>query len=322
MGHDKELVVLSGNAHKKLAENICKCISKMHGYRNFQLGDAVVTRFSDLETKIEKIPNVRGADVFIIQPTCSPANENIMELLLLIDAVRRSSARRITAVIPYYGYARQDRKLESRVPISAKLVANLITAAGAKRVLTIDLHAGQIQGFFDIPVDNLFASEVILDYIKENYTEDLVIVSPDVGGAERARAYAKRLNAKIAIIDKRRPEAGKSEVMNIVGEVSGMTAILIDDMIDTAGTMCKAAKALIENGARKVLAGASHAVLSGEAIENINGSAIEKVIITDTEPLGNKMQLCPKLLQLSIAPLLADAIVRIYEEDSVSALFI
>jgi ribose-phosphate pyrophosphokinase len=322
MQGEKKLVVLSGNAHKKLAADISAYIGKLHGYRDFKLGNAVVTRFSDQETKIDKIPNVRGDDVFIIQPTCTSANENLMELLVLIDAVRRSSAKRITAVIPYYGYARQDRKLESRVPISAKLVANLLTAAGAKRILTIDLHAGQIQGFFDIPVDNLFASTVILDYINESYTDDIVIVSPDVGGAERARAYAKRLNAKIAIIDKRRPEAGKSEVMNIVGNVDGLVAILIDDMIDTAGTMCKAAKALIENGAKKVLAGASHPVLSGNAIANINESPIEKVLITDTIPLGSKMEECSKLFQLSIAPLLGEAIVRIFEEDSVSELFL
>jgi ribose-phosphate pyrophosphokinase len=321
MSGEKKLVVLSGNAHKKLAEDICAYINSLHGYRNFELGNAVVTKFSDQETKIDKIPNVRGDDVFIIQPTCTSANENLMELLILIDAVKRSSARRITAVMPYYGYSRQDRKVESRVPISAKLVADLLTAAGAKRVLTIDLHAGQIQGFFNIPVDNLFASKVILDYIKDSYTDDVVIVSPDVGGAERARAFAKQLNAKIAIIDKRRPEAGKSEVMNIVGNVNGLVAILIDDMIDTAGTICKAAKALVENGAKKVLAGATHAVLSGEAIIKLNESQIEKVIITDTIPLGEKKDLCPKLVQLSIAQLLGEAIVRIYEEDSVSELF-
>jgi ribose-phosphate pyrophosphokinase len=321
MGFDKKLVILSGNAHKKLAVDICDFIKTKHGYENFDLSEVEIGKFSDQETKVDGIPDVRGADVFIIQPTCTPANDYLMELFLIIDAVRRSSAKRITAVMPYYGYARQDRKVKPRVPISASLVAQLLTEAGAKRLLTMDLHAGQIQGFFKDPVDNLFGSKVILPYIKENFDNDLVIVSPDVGGVERARAYATRLNASLAIIDKRREEANKSEVMNIVGDVSGKTVITVDDMFDTAGTISNGAIALAEKGAKIIYAFATHPVLSGPALDRLNEAPIEKVVVTDTIPLGEKKAICPKLVELSIAPIFGEAIVNIFEEKSVSKSF-
>jgi ribose-phosphate pyrophosphokinase len=318
---EKKLVVMSGNAHKQLAIDICGYIKSKHTYHKFELSEVEVGKFSDQETKVDGMPDVRGADVFIIQPTCSPANDYLMELLFMIDAVRRSDAKRITAVIPYFGYARQDQKLKRRVPISASLVARLIAEAGPKRILTMDLHAGQIQGFFKDPVDNLFGSKVLLAYIKKNFKANFVIGSPDVGGGERARAYGTRLNAAIVILDKRRKEANKSEVMNVVGEVKGMDVILVDDMIDTAGTIKNAAIALIEKGASKVFACATHPVLSGPALERLNEAPIEKIIVTNTIPLGEKINHCPKIVQLSIAPLFGEAIVRIFEEDSVSEMF-
>ena len=267
--------------------------------------------------------NVRGADVFVIQSTCPPVNEYLMELLIIIDALRRASARRITAVMPYYGYARQDRKTAPRTPITAKLVANLLTVAGARRVLTMDLHAGQIQGFFDIPVDHLFAAPVLLDYIKDTFRdEELVIVSPDAGGVERARAYAKRLGAGIAIVDKRRLRPNESEVMHVVGEVKGKVAIILDDMVDTAGTMCQAAQALKDQGAKEVHGMATHPVLSGPALERINNSVLKSLVITDTIPLREEARNIKKIKVLSVAELLGEAIRRIHADDSVSSLFV
>jgi len=264
---------------------------------------------------------VRGTDAFVIQSTCPPVNDNIMKLLLIIDALKRASAGRITAVIPYYGYARQDRKVQPRVPISSKLVADLITAAGANRVLAVDLHAGQIQGFFNIPVDHLYASPVLLDYIRGRNFKDLVIVSPDAGGVERARAFAKRLQCSLAIVDKRREVANVSQVMNVIGDVKDRDTLLLDDMIDTAGTTTQAASALKEHGAHRVFAASTHALLSGPAIDRINSSVIEEVIVVNTIPLDSKKEKCSKLTVLSIAPLLAEAIKRIHEESSISSLF-
>jgi ribose-phosphate pyrophosphokinase len=267
--------------------------------------------------------NVRGTDVFVLQPTCMPINYNIMELLLIADALKRASAKRITAVMPYYGYARQDRKVQPRVPIAAKLVADLITAAGINRILTMDLHAAQIQGFFNIPVDNLYASPVLLDYVQEKYTtKKLVIVSPDAGGVERARAFAKMLQCSIAIVDKRREAANVSQIMNVIGEVEKKDTIILDDMIDTGGTIIQAADALIKKGARQVVAACTHAVLSGSAIEKVNNSAIKELIVTNTIPFDSKKEQCKKLTVLSIAPLLGEAIKRIHEESSVSSLFV
>jgi ribose-phosphate pyrophosphokinase len=284
------------------------------------LGEATIGRFSDGEIRLQIMQNVRGDDVFLVQPTCPPVNDHIMELLIMVDALARASARRITVVIPYYGYGRQDRKSEPRVPISAKLVANLITAAGADRVLAMDLHVGQIQGFFDIPVDHLYAMPVFLGYIRGKNLKDIVVVSPDAGGVERARAFAKRLNADLAIIDKRRPRANVADVMNVIGEVKGRTAILLDDMVDTAGTLCKDAEALKSFGATRVFAATSHGVLSGSAIELIDKSPIEELMITNSIPLKGKSS--PKVTVLSVAPLLAEAIKRIHEDQSVSQLFV
>ncbi|HMK64509.1 MAG TPA: ribose-phosphate pyrophosphokinase [Thermodesulfobacteriota bacterium] len=312
---DNQLKFFTGNSNPNLAEKICS-------YMGMPNGVIQVRRFSDGEIFVEIGENVRGKDIFVMQSTCSPVNDNLLELLIIIDALRRASARRITAVMPYYGYARQDRKVAPRVPISAKLVADLITTAGARRVLTMDLHAGQIQGFFNIPVDNLFAAPILLTYIKEHFQDNLVIVSPDVGGVERARAFAKRLNAQIAIIDKRRDRPNSSEVMNIVGEVKGATAVLLDDMVDTAGTLTKAAAALAEKGAKKVYGCATHAVLSGPALDLIMKSPLEQLVLTDTIPLKEKREICPKLKSVSIAPLLGEAIKRIHDEDSVSSLFV
>lgn len=306
--------LITGNAHRDLAARVSEHIG-------IPLTDTTVTSFSDGELMVQINENVRGHDVFVIQPTCTPVNHNIMELLLLIDALKRASAKRITAVMPYYGYARQDRKVQPRVPISSKLVADLLTAAGTNRVLTIDLHAGQIQGFFNIPVDHLYATTVLLDHMKKCSFKDLVIVSPDAGGVERARAFAKRLDASLAIIDKRRESANISRVMNVIGDVKGRDAIILDDMIDTAGTTAQAAEALKQNGARGVYAACSHAVLSGPAIGRINESVLEKVITTDTIPLDDKIKLCKKIQALSIAPILSEAIKRIHEETSVSSLF-
>jgi len=310
------LKLFTGTSNRELAREVA-------AYLNLDLGDTTVSTFSDGEIMVRLNENVRGSDAFVIQSTCTPVNDNIMQLLLIIDALKRASAERITAVIPYYGYARQDRKVQPRVPISAKMVADLITAVGTNRVLTVDLHAGQIQGFFNIPVDNLYAAPVLVDYIKKKYVSDnLVIVSPDAGGVERARAFAKRLNCSIAIIDKRREKANECEVMNVIGDVVDKDTLLLDDMVDTAGTMAQAAKALTEQGAKRVSAACTHAVLSGAAIERINNSAMEELIVTNTIPLDSKMELCKKLTVLSIASLLGDAIKRIHEESSISSLFV
>lgn len=307
--------LITGNANMPLAV-------KLSEYYGMPLTDTTVTTFSDGEIMVQINENIRGSDVFIIQPTCDPVNHSIMELLLLIDALKRASARRITAVIPYYGYARQDRKVQPRVPISSKLVADLITAAGANRIITIDLHAAQIQGFFNIPVDHLYAAPVLLDYIRKCRLENLVIVSPDAGGVERARAFAKRLNASLAIVDKRREAANISKIMNVIGDVKDKDVVILDDLIDTAGTTTQAAQALKDNGAKRVFAACSHAVLSGPAIERINNSVLEEVITTDTIPMDSKVSICSKIKVLSVAQLLAEAIKRIHEETSVSSLFI
>jgi len=310
------LKLFTGTSNTELAREVAK-------YLTLDLGDTTVSTFSDGEIMVRLNENARGSDAFVIQSTCTPVNDNIMQLLLIVDALKRASAERITAVIPYYGYARQDRKVQPRVPISAKMVADLITAVGTNRVLTVDLHAGQIQGFFNIPVDNLYAAPVLIDYIKKKYVSDsLVVVSPDAGGVERARAFAKRLNCSIAIIDKRREKANECEVMNVIGDVENKDTLLIDDMVDTAGTMAQAAKALREQGAKRVSAACTHAVLSGAAIERINNSVMEELIVTNTIPMDGKMMLCKKLKVLSIASLLGDAIKRIHEESSISSLFV
>jgi ribose-phosphate pyrophosphokinase len=312
----EKIRVFSGNANVRLAQKICENLG-------IPLGQAHVTAFSDGETRVEINENVRGMDVFIIQPTCSPVNVTLMELLIMIDAARRSSADRITAVIPYYGYARQDRKVTPRAPITAKLVADLITQAGANRVLALDLHAGQIQGFFNIPVDNLFATPVLLDYIKKNYHGDnIVIVSPDTGGVERARAFAKRMGASLAIIDKRREGPNEAQVMNIIGNIKKKRVIILDDMIDTAGTVVQSAKALYEEGAVEVSVCCTHPVLSGPAIERIEQSDIRELIVTDTIPLHDNANACSRIKVLSVSGLLSEAVRRIYYNDSVSSLFI
>jgi len=308
------LKIFTGNANPELAKEIC-------AYLCIPLGSAMVKRFSDGEINVEIRDNVRGVDVFIIQPTCPPVNDHLMELLVLMDALKRASAKRVTAVLPYYGYARQDRKVLPRAPITAKLVADLLTAAGVSRVLTMDLHAGQIQGFFNIPVDHLYSAPVILEYIKGNYRNDLVLVSPDAGGVERARAVAKRLNASLAIIDKRREGPNVATVMNIIGEVEGKTAVMLDDMVDTAGTLVQSADALRAKGAKHIYACATHAVLSGPAIDRLESSQIEELVVTNTVPLGEKA-LCRKIRVLSVAPLLGEAIKRIHFQDSVSSLFV
>jgi ribose-phosphate pyrophosphokinase len=308
--------LFTGNAHKELANEVA-------AYLGIPAGDATVTKFSDGEITVSINENVRGFDVFVLQPTCTPVNDNIIELLLMVDAFKRASAKRITAVIPYYGYARQDRKVQPRVPISAKLVADIITAAGTNRILTMDLHAAQIQGFFNIPVDNLYASPVLLDYIRKKYTsQNLVIVSPDAGGVERARAFAKRLKCSIAIIDKRREVANISQLMNVIGEVKEKDSIILDDMIDTGGTIIQAATALMEKGSKQVIAACSHAVLSGSAVEKVNNSVIKELIVTNTIPFDSKKEHCKKLTVLSIAPILGEAIKRIHEESSISSLFV
>ena len=315
MAYDS-LMVFTGNANPKLATDVVKRL-------NISLGRAQVSRFSDGEISVEIHEHVRGKDVFILQSTCAPSNENLMELLIMVDALKRASAARITAAIPYFGYSRQDRRVRSaRVPIAAKLVADLLTAVGVHRVLTMDLHAEQIQGFFNIPVDNIYSLPIMLaDVWKRNY-KDLMVVSPDVGGVVRARALAKRLECDLAIIDKRRPKANVSEVMNIIGEVEGRTCVLMDDIVDTAGTLCKAASALKERGAKKVLAYCVHPVLSGAAVERITESAVDELIVTDTIPLNEEARLCPRIRQLSVADVLAETIRRISNEDSVSSLFI
>lgn len=311
----EKIRIFSGNSNVSLASEICRNLG-------VSLGKANVTTFSDGETQVEINENVRGMDVFIIQSTCSPVNVMLMELLIMIDAMKRASADRITAVIPYYGYARQDRKVAPRAPISAKLVADLITTAGAHRVLSMDLHAGQIQGFFNIPVDNLFATSVLLDYMKKNYPDDTVVVSPDTGGVERARAFGKRLGAALAIIDKRREGPNESQVMNIIGNVKDKKVIILDDMIDTAGTVVQAAIALKNSGAIEVSACCTHPVLSGPALDRLEASPLKEVIVTDTIPLTDRAKKCQRIKVLSVAGLLSEAVRRIYYNDSVHSLFI
>ena len=316
MGGD--LVLTSGRANPTLSQEIATSLGT-------RLAETDVTEFSDGEVFVQVNENVRGADVFVIQPTCYPVNRNIMELLIMIDALKRASAFRITAVIPYYGYGRQDRKVQPRVPITAKLVADLITAAGAHHVLTMDLHAGQIQGFFDIPVDNLFAAPILLEYFQDRLAKgvwrDLVVVSPDAGGVERARAFAKRLGTSLAIMDKRRTGANEAKIMHVIGDVRGRDVILLDDIIDTAGTITQAAEALRGDGARRILASCTHPVLSGRAIERLEQSEIEEVVVTNTIPLRGE-QASKKITVLSVAPLLGEAIRRIHTETSVSSLFV
>jgi len=310
------MMVFSGWANPQLAQSIVR-------YLNIPLGNAVVGRFSDGEIMVEIMENVRGRDVFIVQPTCMPTNDNLMELLVMVDAIYRSSAMRVTTVIPYFGYSRQDRRPRSvRVPITARLVADMITSVGTNRVLTVDLHADQIQGFFSLSVDNVYASPILLGDIWRQKYVDPVVVSPDVGGVVRARALARRLDdAELAIIDKRRPRPNESEVMNIIGDVDGRTCIIIDDLVDTAGTLCEAASALKENGAECVVAYCTHPVLSGPAIQNINRSVLDELVVTDTIPLRPDAERCERIRQLSVAELLAETMRRIHEEESVSSLF-
>jgi ribose-phosphate pyrophosphokinase len=312
---DKGIFIFAGNSNPDLADKICE-------YLALPLGGATVSTFSDGEIQIEVNENVRGREVFVIQSTCAPVNDNLVELLLMIDAFKRSSARRITAVLPYFGYARQDKKVAPRVPISAKLVANMLTAAGAQRVITMDLHAGQIQGFFDIPVDNIFAAPVLIEHIRENFNDNLTIVSPDAGGVERARAFAKRLNADLAIIDKRRSAPNKAKAMAVIGDVSDKIVVILDDMADTAGTLTEAVEAIQKAGAREIHACCAHAVLSGPAIERINSSSLKSLVVTDTIPLREKADACDKIVVLSIAELVGEAIIRSYRGDSVTSLFI
>ncbi|MBX3682739.1 MAG: ribose-phosphate pyrophosphokinase [Thauera sp.] len=309
------LMVFTGNANPKLGADVTRRLG-------ISLGSATVGRFSDGEVNVELLENVRGKDVFVLQPTCSPTNDNLMELLVLVDALKRASAGRITAVIPYFGYARQDRRPRSaRVPITAKVVANMLQAVGVQRLLTMDLHADQIQGFFDIAVDNVYAAPVLLADLDKQKYDDLLVVSPDVGGVVRARAFAKRMECDLAIIDKRRPKANVSEVMNIIGEVEGRTCVIMDDIVDTAGTLCKAAAALKKHGAKRVLSYCTHAVLSGAAVSRINESELDELVVTDTIPLRDDAKACPRIRQISVASLLADTILRISNEESVSSLF-
>ncbi|HSG41077.1 MAG TPA: ribose-phosphate pyrophosphokinase, partial [Thermoanaerobaculia bacterium] len=305
----------SGRAHPSLAREICD-------YLNLPLGRSTAYNFSDGETFCQIEENVRGSDVFIVQPTSMPVNQNLMELLILLDSFKRSSASRVTAVIPYYGYARQDKKDKPRVPITAKLVADLISRAGADRVLTMDLHADQIQGFFDVPVDHLFAAPVILEAVRQMDLPNLVVVSPDAGGVERARAIAKRMSAGLAIIDKRRTAPNEAEVMHLIGDVAGCNALIVDDIIDTAGTLTKSVEALKKGGAERVLAAGVHGILSGPALQRISDSCLETVLITNTTPVDEKLARLPKLRPLSVAPLLGEAIRRIHENSSVSSLFV
>ncbi len=315
MNDQSPLVVLSGRSHPQLAERICD-------YLQIPRGKVRLYDFSDGENGCQIEENVRGGDVYVVQPTCPPVNNSLMELLILLDACRRSSASGITAVIPYFGYARQDRKDRPRVPITAKLISDLITSAGATRVLAIDLHAAQIQGFFNIPVDHLFAAPVLIEEIRRLDLPELVMVSPDAGGVERARAFAKRLEAGLAIVDKRRTSPNHAEVMNVIGEVDGRTCMIVDDIIDTAGTLVKTAEVLHERGASRVLAAGVHPVLSGPSVTRIQASPLEQVIVTDTIPLGPAALACPKIRQLSVAELLGEAIRRIHEGKSVSSLFV
>ncbi len=310
-----KMMIFTGNANPDLARRVAR---QLH----MPLGDVSVGKFSDGEISVEINENVRGKDVFLLQPTCAPTNDNLMELVVMVDAFRRSSASRITAVIPYFGYARQDRRPRSaRVAISAKVVADILSTVGVDRVLTVDLHADQIQGFFDIPVDNIYGSPVLTDDIAEQRFNNLIIVSPDIGGVVRARAVAKSLGADLAIIDKRRPKPNESEVMHIIGDVEGRTCILVDDMVDTAGTLCTAANALKARGAEKVMAYCTHPIFSGRAIENIEGSMLDEVVITNTIPLSAAAQACDRIRQLDIGPIVAEAVRRISNEESISAMF-
>lgn len=306
--------IVTGNAHPVMAKEIAN-------HLDLPLSAAEVKQFSDGEIFVEMKENVRGADVYVIQPTCTPVNDHLMELVLMVDALRRASARRITAVVPYYGYARQDRKVAPRVPISAKVVAEMLMVVGVRRVLCMDLHAGQIQGFFNIPVDHLYAAPVLLGYIKEHF-KDVIMVSPDAGGVERTRAFAKRLNAGLAIIDKRRDRPNECEAMHVIGDVKGKTAILLDDMVDTAGTLCNGAATLLKSGAKEVHACCSHPVLSGPAVERLMASEIKSLVVTNTIPLKGAALECEKIKVLSVSSLLAEAIKRIHNEDSVSSLFV
>jgi len=310
-----DLMVFSGNANPELAEKVVANLG-------IPLGDATVDKFSDGEIMVELNENVRGRDVFVIQPTCNPTNDNIMELIVMVDALRRASAGRITAVVPYFGYARQDRRVRSaRVPITAKVVADMMVTVGVDRVLTVDLHAEQIQGFFDVPVDNVYGSPVLLTDIEKQNFENLVVVSPDIGGVVRARAVAKQLGIELAIIDKRRPAANVAEVMNIIGEIEGRTCLLVDDMVDTAGTLCNAATALKKHGANKVVAYATHPVLSGPAIERLNNSQMDELVVTDSIPLSEEGKACKRIRTLSLSHMLAEAMRRISNEESLSAMF-
>jgi ribose-phosphate pyrophosphokinase len=308
-----KLKIIAGTANSELAQQISQKLG-------IEISETKIGHFSDGEIQVKIIDNVRGADCYVIQPTCTPVNENIMQLLILADALKRASAKRITAVIPYYGYARQDRKAEPRVPITSKLIANLITASGIDRILTMDLHAGQIQGFFDIPVDHLYGTPVLLKYFQDKKLDNPMVVSPDAGGVERARAFAKHLNADLAIVDKRRPKPNEAAIMNIIGDVKDRNAIILDDMIDTAGTLTKVAEAIKNAGANKVYAAASHGVLSGEALKKIKESCLEEVVITDSIPNYNHKE--PKIKLLSIASLFAEAIMRISNDESISVLFV
>jgi ribose-phosphate pyrophosphokinase len=310
------LMVFTGNANPKLASDVVKRLGT-------SIGAATVGRFSDGEVNVEILENVRGKDVFVLQPTCQPTNDNLMELMIMVDALKRASAARITAAIPYLGYARQDRRPRSaRVPITAKVVANMLQAVGVQRLLTVDLHADQIQGFFDIPVDNIYATPLLIDHLrKSEHGDDLLVVSPDIGGVVRARAVAKQLETDLAIIDKRRPKANVSEVMNIIGDVAGRTCVIVDDIVDTAGTLCKAAQALKEQGAKRVVAYITHAVLSGAAISRITDSDLDQLVVTDTIPLRDEARAAGKIKQVSIGSLMADTMLRISNEESVSSLF-
>lgn len=315
MAYDS-LMVFTGNAHPKLAEDVAR-------HLNIRMGRATVGRFSDGEANVEILENVRGKDVFVLQSTCQPTNDSLMEIMLMVDALRRASAGRITAAIPYFGYARQDRRVRSaRVPITARVVADMLTVVGVNRLLTMDLHSDQIQGFFDMPVDNIYSTPILMgDIWKQNY-DNLMVVSPDVGGVVRARAVAKRLECELAIIDKRRPKPNVAKVMNIIGDVRDRTCLIMDDMVDTANTLCEAANALKEHGARRVIAYCTHAVLSGSAVERVNNSSLDELVVTDTIPLREDAKASPRIRQLSVANLMAETIRRISDEDSVSSLFI
>ncbi len=309
------LMLFTGNSNPALAKEIAR-------YLGIAVGRSVVSQFSDGEISVEVQENVRGRDVFIVQSTCAPTNKNLMELVFMVDAMRRASASRITAVVPYFGYARQDRRVRSaRVPISAKVVADMISKVGVNRVLTVDLHAEQIQGFFDCTVDNVYGSPVLLNDIEKQNYQDLIVVSPDIGGVVRARAVAKQLNSELAIVDKRRPEANQAQVMNIIGDVAGRTCLLVDDIVDTAGTLCKAADALKAEGAQQVVAYCTHPVLSGAAIENLNKSQLDTLVVTDSIPLSEAAKSCSRIRQLSLGQMLAEAIRRVSNEESVSAMF-